>query len=338
MANKLLTRDEFREGVFARDSHTCVFCDKDAVDAHHILERRLWPDGGYYLDNGASVCEEHHIMCEKTLISVDDVRLACGIIKPIIPPHMYSDVVYDKWGNIMLPNGSRLRGELFFDESVQKILGQSGILSSFIDYVKYPRTFHLPWSEGLHDDDRMHESMDQFNDRTVVVTEKLDGENTSMYRDYIHARSIDSRNHESRNWVKNFWSSISHDIPSGWRICGENMFAEHSIEYNELESYFYGFSIWDDVNNCLNWDDTLDWFDMLGIIPVPILYYGPYDEKKIRNIKINRDISEGYVLRLADSFNYAEFKKYVGKYVRKDHIQTAKHWMYGQRIKQNKLK
>jgi len=49
MSDQLLTRDEFREGVFARDRHTCVNCRKPGVDAHHIMERRLFPDGGYYL-------------------------------------------------------------------------------------------------------------------------------------------------------------------------------------------------------------------------------------------------------------------------------------------------
>ena len=72
----LLSRDKFRESVFSRDNNKCVFCGKPAKDAHHILERRLWDDGGYYLDNGASGCEEHHILCEKTLISGDEVRAA----------------------------------------------------------------------------------------------------------------------------------------------------------------------------------------------------------------------------------------------------------------------
>ena len=44
---KLLTRDNFRESVFDRDNHKCVFCDKHAKDAHHIMERRLFNDGGY---------------------------------------------------------------------------------------------------------------------------------------------------------------------------------------------------------------------------------------------------------------------------------------------------
>ncbi len=29
---KLLTRDEFREGVFERDNHKCVVCQEDAQD------------------------------------------------------------------------------------------------------------------------------------------------------------------------------------------------------------------------------------------------------------------------------------------------------------------
>jgi len=34
---KLLTRDEFREGVFKRDNYKCVVCGAPAKDAHHII-------------------------------------------------------------------------------------------------------------------------------------------------------------------------------------------------------------------------------------------------------------------------------------------------------------
>ena len=76
---KLLSRKDFRESVFKRDGFKCVFCEEKAQDAHHIMERRLFNDGGYYLDNGASVCEEHHLKCEMTLISPQEVREACNI-------------------------------------------------------------------------------------------------------------------------------------------------------------------------------------------------------------------------------------------------------------------
>lgn len=334
---QLLTRDKFREGVFARDGHMCVFCGAPAVDAHHILERRLWPDGGYYMSNGASVCEEHHLACERTDIELYDVRKACGITKFVIPPHLYDDQEYDKWGNVILPNGNRLKGDLFHDESVQKILDSH--LDKFVDYVKYPRTYHVPWSEGMNDDDRQVPSMEHFFGQDVVVTEKMDGENTTMYRDYIHARSVDGRSHPSRDRVKSIWGQIQGDIPEGWRICGENLYARHSIHYNHLPSYFMGFSIWNDRNVCLSWDETSEWFNLLEIPVVPVLYRGQYDEQKIKDLwkDMDRNSNEGYVIRSAGEFTYGNFRKNVAKFVRANHVQTTAHWMHGQPIIPNQL-
>lgn len=333
--HKLLTRDDFRNNVFARDNHCCVLCGNPAQDAHHVLERRLFTDGGYYLANGASVCGDCHIKCEQTTISVEEVRSAAKIDKPILPLHLYRDQQYDKWGNIVLPNGQRMAGELFHDESVQKILGQGGFLNIFTHLVKYPRTHHLPWSENLTEDDRLIKSLDGFIGKEVIVTEKMDGENTTMYSDHIHARSVDSQNHISRNWVKNFWSKFSFDIPEKWRICGENLYAVHSIRYDILPTYFMGFSVWNDKNVCLSWDETIEWFSLLGITPVPIMYRGIFDEKKIRDIKLDKEHQEGYVIRVASSFDYSEFRSVVGKYVRRNHVQTVKHWMHGQPVEVN---
>lgn len=331
---ELLTRDAFRAAVFARDQHLCVLCGDPAVDAHHILERRLWSDGGYYVINGASVCAYHHLHCEATYISVEDVRAAAGITQVLVPDHLYPDQPYDKWGNPVLPNGQRLRGELFFDGSVQKIL--AGSLHLFTHWVKYPRTFHLPWSEDVRDDDRVMESLDGFLGKRIIVTEKMDGENTTLYADYIHARSVDGRSHESRDWVKGFWGGVRADIPDGWRICGENLFATHSIHYTALPTYFMGFAAWTDRNDCLSWDDTLVWFALIGVRPVPVVYDGFYDEQLIRNLY--RAGTEGYVVRTADGFSYGRFRECVGKFVRKGHVKTVKHWMHGQPVVPNELK
>ena len=338
--SQLLVRDDFRNGVFARDSHKCVICKLPAADAHHILERRLFPDGGYYMDNGASVCPDCHMRCEETNISVEDVRAAAGIKKPVLPPHFYSDQIYDKWGNIVLQNGQRLRGELFYDENVQKVLKQGGVLNLFTNWVKYPRTHHLPWSGNINDDDRVMESLDGLKNEEIVVTEKMDGENTTMYNDHIHARSIDSDSHPSRSWVRNFWGSIAHEIPQGWRICGENLYAMHSILYTSLPTYFLGFSIWNERNICLSWDESIEYFAMLGIVPVPVLYRGVFDERVLRDLVKSSSIAdktnhEGYVVRKAGSFTFGEFRNVVGKFVRKDHVQTVRHWMHGQPMKIN---
>ena len=69
--HSLLTRQEFKKEVFARTKGKCCVpgCNCDAVDAHHIMDRRLWNDGGYYLSNGASLCSKHHLDAEKGIIT-----------------------------------------------------------------------------------------------------------------------------------------------------------------------------------------------------------------------------------------------------------------------------
>lgn len=332
----LLNRDDFRNGVFERDNHKCVICGAPAVDAHHIMERRLFSDGGYYLDNGASLCETHHLEAEMTTLSVEDIRKACGIQSMILPDHLYFDVSYDKWGNEIVASGERLQGELYNDESVQKILSRGGVLSLFTNKVKYSRTYHFPWSKGMNRDDRMLESINQFENELIVITEKLDGENTTMYPDYIHARSINSGSHPSRNWVKNLWAQKAYEIPEGWRVCGENLYGKHSIHYtkengNALKSYFYMFSIWNEKNICLEWKETKEWAELLGFELVPVLYEGIWDMEVIdglnKKMESNKGTIEGYVVRLQREFHYSEFRKVCGKYVRENHVQNNHgHW------------
>lgn len=337
---KLLTRDEFRNATFNRDKHICVNCGNAGQDAHHILERRLFDDGGYYLDNGATLCGPCHIKAEETVLSPEHLRTVCGIATVVLPSHLYRDQVYDKWGNIILPNGQRLKGELFHDESVQKIL--AGSLHLFTDLVKYPRTYHLPFSDCLTKDDRVLESTAHFKDKEVVVTAKMDGEQTTMYADYIHARSTEMKRHPSRTWVQNLHSKIKSDIPKGWRICGENLYAKHSIHYKHLyeqyNTYFLVFSIWNEKNICLSWSETEFYSELIGLKTVPVLYYGIYNEELIKGLfhpEYANDEAEGYVVRLSDSFSYRAFRNSVGKYVRKNHVQTGQHWFYGQKMVRN---
>jgi len=342
----LLNRDDFRNGVFERDGHQCVICKEPAVDAHHIMERRLFANGGYFLDNGASLCEKHHLEAEMTTLECDTIRTAAGIANIILPDHLYTDVEYDKWGNEILKSGERVMGELFDDESVQKILEKGNVLSLFTDRVKYPRTYHLPWSPGMNRDDRMMPDVGVFDGQQVMICEKLDGENTTWYRDHMHARSIDTSSHPSRNWVKNLWAQKAYDIPEGWRVCGENLFAKHAIHYskangNALKTYFYMFSIWDDRNMCLSWEETKEWAELLGIELVPRIYEGTYDFDFIqalnKRMEDSPDVIEGYVIRLTREYHYSEFKNVCGKYVRKNHVQNNHgHWAQ-QKIIKNEL-
>lgn len=222
---------------------------------------------------------------------------------------------------------------------------------------KYPRTPHLKWSQSLTSDD-IYFSGD-FTNKEIVITEKLDGENTGMTNKSCHARSLDSRDHDSRHWVKQLHSFIKNDIPDKWKIFGENMFAYHSILYIDLPSYFLSYSIYNEKNICLSWDETVEFCELIGLTTVPVIYRGVYnpnifstiwtgkgsfptyesslDEPK-NIIDFQPSSAEGYVVRTADSFEYENFSKNVAKFVRKNHVKpNTGHWASKQ-VFQNLLK
>jgi hypothetical protein len=203
---------------------------------------------------------------------------------------------------------------------------------------KYPRTLHLPQSLSATSDDKIHSSIEQFSGMDVVVTEKMDGENTTIHCGGTHARSIDGRYHPSRSWMKKFAATISPQLDQLERICGEYLFARHSIEYNELPTYFLGFA-WFIDGQLQSWGDTVQRFDQLGVASVPVLYHGPYYAGLIEDTakKMNFGRQEGFVLRASKAIDECDFSKMVGKYVRKGHVQTDRHWMQSELV-QNSLR
>lgn len=207
-------------------------------------------------------------------------------------------------------------------------------VSSF-PYRKHPRTNHLPWSESVQSDDGTLAGVEQFEGRLVVVTEKRDGECTSLYGDgIVHARSIDGRGHPWQDVVKAEWAGKAHELPSGWRVVGENLRAQHSITYDGLRQWVEVFAVFDETNTALGWEETVEVCDMLGLVTVP--YCGErkgvfvWDERYVRSLGGGLDTSatEGYVVRVADPVPYQRWGDLVGKWVRRDHVQTADHWSH----------
>jgi hypothetical protein len=197
---------------------------------------------------------------------------------------------------------------------------------------KYPRTPHLPWSPGATSDDKVLKSLEPLLGMHVVASEKLDGENSTLTRSGFHARSVDSRHHVSRDWLARFHAEFAHEIPEGWRICGENLYAKHTLHYQALPTYFMGFSMWDERNWCLSWADTVGYFKMLGIEPVPVLWEGELTVAALKKIEAGLDLNvqEGFVVRPAGAFAFEDFGKLVAKFVRKGHVATDKHWAHQQ--------
>lgn len=129
---QLLSREDFKRWVLHRSAGKCVFCPQPAMDAHHVLERKLFADGGYYLGNGAAVCEDHHWACETTLLSVEAVRAAAGIKQPALPAGFEAARAYDKWGNRVWPSGLRTWGPLEHDTGARKALAAGGYLGALM--------------------------------------------------------------------------------------------------------------------------------------------------------------------------------------------------------------
>lgn len=138
--HELLTRNIFRTTVLQRNGGVCCVpeCDLVAVDAHHILNRNLFVDvdefGGYFYDNGAQLCSQHHYDAEVTRISVEELRSFCKITVPVLPHHFKAEEQYDCWGNLLQDNGYRVAGELFTNDGCQKALKNGGVLWKVLPY------------------------------------------------------------------------------------------------------------------------------------------------------------------------------------------------------------
>lgn len=215
--------------------------------------------------------------------------------------------------------------------------------------IKYPRTLHVPFSEKTGSDDKVLLDMNHLEGKEVVVSIKMDGENTSIYPHTSHARSLDSKpTFEGRNWIEALRLRIQKYIPVNTRLCGENMFHKHTCAYHNLESMFYGFSIWEN-DFCLSYDETEILFGIMKIPMPPVIYRGVYDGGEILHCfnkyrtkapfvdsDEKQDDVEGFVIRVADSFLLEDFSTSVCKFVSEDFEVPDEHWMGN--LENNKLK
>lgn len=199
--------------------------------------------------------------------------------------------------------------------------------------MKYGRTYHFPFSEGVSNDDKVQKDWEEILKYELVMTEKLDGENTC-----IKATGVFSRSHgapTTHPWARNMlpiWNRLK-DSLGNLEIFGENLYGVHSIEYSNLNSYFYIFAIREN-NNWLSWDDVKTYSQIIDIPTVPEIKRSFFDKnsmiKEIKNKMIEGSSlggeCEGFVFRVSESFYSEDFSKKVLKYVRKNHVKTDEHW------------
>lgn len=205
---------------------------------------------------------------------------------------------------------------------------------SVLTTEKYPRTYHFPFSEGAVNDDRVQEAWQDILKHPLVITEKLDGENTCIKSNGVYARSHGAVNRNP--WARpiwDIWEQVGRSLGE-LHIFGENLYAVHSIEYPRLSHYFYVFAI-RDGDTWLSWEQVNFYAQILGLPVVPLVRQGLFDEAGLRGAIAQQQsegskmggISEGIVCRIEGAFQDADFPRMVLKYVRKNHVQTDEHWI-----------
>lgn len=212
--------------------------------------------------------------------------------------------------------------------------------------AKYPRKLHLPWSEGLSDDDRRIESVASLIGVEIVITEKADGSNVCLEHSAVFARSHnDAPRHPSFDALKARHAAIQSLIPDTYQIFAEWLWARHSIAYDRLLDHLLVFGIRDiERNMWLSWEETEKECTRIGLMTVPVLWRGTVrtenDLRRQTEALINERClgveQEGLVVRVSASFADADFARSVAKWVRTDHVQTGDHWNT-QQIQRNRL-
>ena len=192
---------------------------------------------------------------------------------------------------------------------------------------KYPRTPHLIFSpsKAADPDDRVITDHSCFDGKKLVYLEKIDGECTCCSKDGIHARSCDGYGKSWQHYMQKMYACFSYLIPDDLIIYGECVYAEHSIRYERLTTYFYVFGVLQG-DRWLGWSDVVLWSRKLWLDTAPVITAGDLREISIPEKSAFGDTCEGYVVRNFNSFLQDEFDKNVAKAVRKGHVQTNEHW------------
>jgi hypothetical protein len=217
-------------------------------------------------------------------------------------------------------------------------------MSHEADSAKYPRTLHLPFTAHSTTDDKIMDEGDVeylISERTVV-TEKLDGSNVCLTSSEVFSRSHGGKpSHASFRPLIRFHERNAHRILSGYSIFAEWCYAVHSIRYEMLQHPLNVFGLRDDsTGEWLNWSDVVEAAEWIGCPTVPVILDGYFSNKEEFEDIITRFAHlnsvygverEGLVVRRFSGMEmHGEGKEKrlrgIGKWVRKNHVQTDEHW------------
>ena len=181
--------------------------------------------------------------------------------------------------------------------------------------AKYSRTYHYPFSPGTSGDDRINH--DYWSDiqqiKTIVHTEKLDGENNCISKLGVFARSHAAPT--TSPWtatLREFWHRVRSDL-ANLEVFLENLYAIHSLKYQNLDSHFYVFAI-RDSGRWLSWEEVKFYASMIDLPTVPEISVEPTPtDKVVFEKQIGRLVSGSGAFKLIDTvtvYNFTLFLKF----------------------------
>lgn len=161
-------------------------------------------------------------------------------------------------------------------------------------FVSYPRTRHIKGSnfqKGDHDLKAI--SIDEIVGKNLIIEEKMDGAQAGisfedgklMLQSRGHYLTGGPRERQFgllKQWATSITTELYCALSERYVMFGENMFAKHTVFYDNLPHYFMEFDVYDkETKQFLSTDARLDLFKSAGveklICPVKVVSVGEFD-------------------------------------------------------------
>lgn len=219
--------------------------------------------------------------------------------------------------------------------------------------MKYPRMLRIPLDDERRENKRYATMVDlkELLDGMVFIGEKFDGSIVSFTNEDDDIVTGGRRREIMRNgilkervkayikldaWYWNNYSALM-DIPEGYTLIGEWLFAKHTIFYKSLPDWWICFDVYDGTTFLEEYEKRKI-IDNLGFEEVPTLAYGRLNMEDLERLATLKwsyygDRTEGFVVK-----NYSKqlFMKYV-KHEFDTDLELSEHWLK-QPLEVNKLR
>jgi len=218
-------------------------------------------------------------------------------------------------------------------------------------FRKYEKTYRIV-SEKIRVAGKLNLSYEDqralLKGHSILIEEKMDGANTAIIRGKGDKWTLQKRRgladthaHEQFAFFWN-WARANEEkilqIPEGWIVYGELMYATHHIFYDELPDYWLAFDVWNEKDGYLG-PSKFDYIERWGFQRVPILHIGILDNVNIDRLVYDtssyasKSVREGIVIK-----NFRNGLR--GKLVRPEfmkEIEEDDHWMK-RSVRRNQLR